>query len=273
MDLGFRGEVTDFYRRYRRGYPPAVIDRLVNAFALTRHDVVLDIGCGTGQLTLPLAERVRAAVGMDPEPDMLARARDAARDRRVGNAGWLLGADTDLAAPHALFGDHRLGAVTVAQALHWMDHDALFDALVPMLREGGGVAVVTNGKPLWLQDTAWSRALRDTLSGWLGAPVERSCGTDTASLRRYAASLARAGFEVRTERVDYADELNLEEIIGGVYSALPVDALPAPGRRAEFAERIGHALGPHRPFVEDVPVRMVLGTVRPCGAAPGVERP
>lgn len=26
MDLGFRGEVADFYHRYRRGYPQAVID-------------------------------------------------------------------------------------------------------------------------------------------------------------------------------------------------------------------------------------------------------
>jgi hypothetical protein len=42
MDLGFRGEVADFYHRYRRGYPPAVIDDVVNAFRLTRNDVVVE---------------------------------------------------------------------------------------------------------------------------------------------------------------------------------------------------------------------------------------
>ncbi|GAA5189801.1 hypothetical protein GCM10023322_43330 [Rugosimonospora acidiphila] len=76
MSLGFGGEVAGYYARYRRGYPPAAVDAIVKAFALGTDDVVLDLGCGTGQLTLPLAERVRAVV--DPEPDMLVLARRAA---------------------------------------------------------------------------------------------------------------------------------------------------------------------------------------------------
>jgi hypothetical protein len=35
-----------------------------------------------------LAERVRAVVGMDPEPDMLARAKQLATDRGLANLGW-----------------------------------------------------------------------------------------------------------------------------------------------------------------------------------------
>ena len=68
MDLGFRGEIADFYHRYRRGYPSAVIDDVVNAFRLTRIDVVVDLGCGTGQLALPIAGRVRAVADVDPSP-------------------------------------------------------------------------------------------------------------------------------------------------------------------------------------------------------------
>jgi hypothetical protein len=37
---------------------------------------------------LPLAAKVRAAIGMDPSPDMLNRARQEAEDAR--NAAWLL---------------------------------------------------------------------------------------------------------------------------------------------------------------------------------------
>jgi SAM-dependent methyltransferase len=72
-DLGFGGEVAGFYHQYRRGYPSAVIDTLIDAFSLTSDDVVIDLGCGTGQLTLPIARRVRAVAGVDPEPDMLGR--------------------------------------------------------------------------------------------------------------------------------------------------------------------------------------------------------
>jgi ubiquinone/menaquinone biosynthesis C-methylase UbiE len=119
-DLGFGGEVAGFYHQYLRGYPPAVIDTLTGAFGLTGSDFVIDLGCGTGQLTLPIARRVRAVAGVDPEPDMLARARQAAAEQGVRNASWLLGADTDIPALAALLGSRLAGAVTIGQALHWM---------------------------------------------------------------------------------------------------------------------------------------------------------
>ncbi|HBW21513.1 MAG: class I SAM-dependent methyltransferase [Streptosporangiaceae bacterium] len=75
MDPGFRGEVADLYHRYRHGYPAAVLDAITGAFGLGPGDIVVDLGCGTGQLAVPMASRVRAVLGVDPEPDMLARAR------------------------------------------------------------------------------------------------------------------------------------------------------------------------------------------------------
>lgn len=256
VELGFGGEVAEFYRRYRRGYPAAVFDRLVDAFALTGDDVVLDLGCGTGQLTIPLAERVRAVIGMDPEPDMLAEARRVA-DR--GNLSWMVGADVDVPALGTLLGKESLGAVTVGQALHWMDHDRLFQTLHPLVREGGGVAVVTNGTPLWLQDSDWSRALRRHLELWLDAEVTAACGTDEESQARYAASLGAAGFEVGRSRFDYTDELDLDRIVGGVYSALPVDLLPPLEQRSYFAKQVGRALEEHAPYLEDVRVTVLSG--------------
>jgi SAM-dependent methyltransferase len=175
-DLGFGGEVAGFYHQYRRGYPPAVIDTLIGTFGLTGDDIVFDVGCGTGQLTLPIARRVRAVAGVDPEPDRLARARQAAAEQGIRNANWLLGADTDIPALAALLGGRRAGAVTIGQALHWMDYRELIPALVPLLRPGGGIAVITNGTPMWLQDSPWSRALRSFLEPWLGRPGASSVG-------------------------------------------------------------------------------------------------
>lgn len=118
MDQGFRGEVADFYHKYRRGYPPAVIDAVVQAFDLTMDDVVVDLGCGTGQLTVPLAGQVRSVAGVDPEPDMLLRARLAAADRGVANVSWMIGSDADMPALGRLLGTRAVGAVTIGQALH-----------------------------------------------------------------------------------------------------------------------------------------------------------
>ncbi len=262
MGVGFRGEVAGFYLRYRRGYSPAVLDEVVAAFGLGTDDVAVDLGCGTGQLTLPLAERVRAVVGVDPEPDMLALARSAAAERGVTNASWLVGADTDVPALGALLGECTVGAVTIGQALHWMDHDRLFRALLPLVRNGGGVAVVTNGAPLWLQDTAWSRALRDCLQDWFGSRPTQPCGTDDASQRRYRDSLVAAGYDVAATTVEHTDELDLDDIVGGVYSAVSVDQLPPPDQRPVFAERVRAALEPHAPYTEHVTVSILAGRAR-----------
>lgn len=259
MDLGFSGEVVDLYHEYRRGYPLRVITEIVEAFDLRSDDVSLDLGCGTGQVALPLAPKVRAVIGMDPEPDMLARAHQAAEAHGVANACWVLGKDTDVPVLRAVLGDRRLGAVTIGQALHWMDHEQLFPDLAPLIRPGGGIAILTNGLPLWLQDTGWSRALREWLQNWIGTELHNQCGTDQESQERYDESLRRHGFEVTTTAVDYSDELELEQIVGGVYSALPVNLLPAPGERSRLAEGIAKVLEPHRPFVEHVPVTILLG--------------
>ena len=264
-DLGFRGEVAGFYHRYRRGYPPAVIDTVISAFGLTGDDVVIDLGCGTGQLSLPIASRVHAVVGVDPEPDMLARARQAGAEQGVRNASWLLGADTDIPALAALLGGRRAGAVTVGQALHWMDYRELIPALVPVLRPGGGIAIITNGTPMWLQDSPWSRALRGFLEQWLGTTVAGTCGTDDASQQRYRDTMTEAGLSVTETRYDYADELDFDQLVGGVYSALPVHRLPPPDQRPAFAAQVHQAVAPHAPFKENVPVRMLLGrTVTPA---------
>jgi ubiquinone/menaquinone biosynthesis C-methylase UbiE len=262
VELGFGGEVADFYHRYRRGYPAAVIDTLTGAFGLTRDDIVIDLGCGTGQLTLPIARRVRAVAGVDPEPDMLARARRAAAEQSVANVTWLLGADTDVPALAALLGDQRAGAVTIGQALHWMRCRELFPALVPLLRPGGGVAVITNGTPLWLQDSAWSQALRGFLERWLGTALTSACGTDDASQQRYRDTMTAAGFEVTEASFEYTDDLDLDYLIGGLYSALPVQRLPPPDQRAAFAERVRRSVAPRERFTEPVRVRMLLGRPR-----------
>ena len=261
MDLGFRGEVADFYHRYRHGYPEVVIDILADAFGLSRRDVVVDLGCGTGQLTLPIARRVRAVVGVDPEPDMLRRAARAAAQAGIGNVTWLVGSDADLPALATLLGARSVGAITVGQALHWMKYQELFPAAAALARPGGGIAVVTNGQPLWLQDTAWSRALRGFLERWLGRELTDTCGTDDESQDRYARALAAAGYDVLRLAVDYDVWQDIDQIVGGMYSALPVSALPPPEERPAFAEAIRAALPPDESFSEHVHVQILAGRV------------
>ncbi|WP_314178549.1 class I SAM-dependent methyltransferase [Streptomyces winkii] len=260
MTVGFSGDVAEYYAKFRRGYPPQALDAMRAAFALTTDDTVLDLGCGTGQLAVPLATRVRSVIGMDPEPDMLRLARQAAVNAGVQNATWVLGADTDVPALGELIGQRSLGMAVIGQALHWMRCDELFRALRPLFRPGGGVAVVSNGTPLWLQDSDWSRSLRAGLEDHFGTKLEASCGTGAPDRLRYAQALEAAGFEgVREVVIEYSDELSFDHLIGGVFSAIPADELP--GDRTAFAERIRQSLPQDQHFIEDVRVSVLVGGV------------
>ena len=196
---------------------------------------------------------------VDPEPDMLARARRAAAEQSLTNVAWLLGADTDMPALAALLGGQHAGAVTIGQALHWMHYRELFPTLTPLLRPGGGVAVITNGTPLWLHDSTWSQALRGFLEQWLNTTLTSACGTDEASQQRYRDTLTAAGFEVTDASFEYTGELDLDHLIGGLYSAM---RLPPPDQRPAFAEQVRRAVAPHERFTEPVLVRMLLGRPR-----------
>jgi SAM-dependent methyltransferase len=262
MTAGFSGEVAGFYARYRRGYDAAVTGWLAERFRLDSHGVVLDLGCGTGQLAIPLAARAAAVIGMDPEPDMLALAREQAAARGCTNVTWLLGSDGDLPALARLIGEHALAAVTMATSIHLMDHERVFRHARSLLRPGGGVAVLANGTPLWQQDSASSRAVRACLEEWFKAKPTSGCGTDLQSRQRYAAALQAAGYaDVReTVLADYQDVLDVEYVIGHLYSAIPEDRLPAPDQRPVFEERIRQAL-PHRSFTERVRVSALTGRI------------
>ena|SRR6516162_9775735 len=147
----------------------------------------------------------------------------------------------------------------IAQALHWMNHQNLFRAVIPLLRPGGGIAVVTNGTPLWLQETDWSRALRDVLEHWLGTTLTYACGTDEQSQRRYREDLAAAGFDVVTTAVDYVASLDIDQLVGGVYSAMG-SRIPGASQRAAFAEQVCEAVAPQDRFSERVHVAILAGT-------------
>ncbi|SCL71938.1 class I SAM-dependent methyltransferase [Micromonospora peucetia] len=259
MATGFSGEVATYYARHRRGYPPEVLDAVVGAFGLDNGDTVIDLGCGTGQLSLPLAARVGAVVGVDPEPDMLTLARRAAVDTGVANAAWLLGADSDLPALGRLLGDGTVGALSVAVAIHFMDRETLFRAARPLLRPGGGVVVITNGAPLWSQDAEWSRALRGCLEDLLGHPVTATCQTDDAGRRHNRDALVAAGYRVVESSVAYAAPLTVHDMVGGVFSAMSPELLPSPEGRAAFTAGVRDALGGRDTVTERVHVSLQFG--------------
>jgi trans-aconitate methyltransferase len=88
---------------------------------------VIDLGCGSGELTAAIAQRGAHVVGVDSSPEMLAQAAERFPHLRLL-----------LADGHELHVEEPVDAVFSHAALHWMrDPDAVLAAVRGALRPGG----------------------------------------------------------------------------------------------------------------------------------------
>ena len=103
------------------------------------------------------------------------------------------------------------------------------------------------------------------LEEWTGRDVGWACGTDAGSRRGYRDAMAAAGYATAEERVDYEAPLDVDEIVGGVFSAMSADQLPDAGRpagvRRTGARRARAAHPGHRARVGHRADRHVAGTL------------
>ena len=70
---------------------------------LVRGKRVLDIGCGDGRLAIGLAPLAKTIHGLDPDPEAIALAKNAARRAGVRNTRFSVGAAQRLPYPDAAF--------------------------------------------------------------------------------------------------------------------------------------------------------------------------
>lgn len=261
--VSFSGDVADYYVDFRRGFADPALSFVADRLAVGPEDLVVDLGCGTGQLALPLASRVRHVLGIDPESDMLAHARRAAHTQGMHAAtSWMLGSDADVPSLIHLLGPAAVGAVTISNAIHLMDSTELFHRLRGVLAPGGSVAVIANGSPIWLQGSAWSRALREFLQHRFEISTSSACGTDEATRHRYREELAAEGFVTDDQHVDVSEPVSFDWIVGNVLSSIPASWLPSHEERPGFARDLRAALRSAQPdggFVEDVRLAVLVG--------------
>jgi SAM-dependent methyltransferase len=141
----YRGAAAH-YRPGRPAYSPQPEETLRDELGLDGTGRLLDGGCGPGILTVRLAPLFEEAVGLDPDPDMLAEARRSADERRVANIRWVEAVAEAL--PEAAPGPYRL--VTFGQSFHWTDEQRVAEAVFDLLEPGGALALIVHtveGRP------------------------------------------------------------------------------------------------------------------------------
>ncbi|GAB3739317.1 class I SAM-dependent methyltransferase [Microlunatus parietis] len=126
------GAAAERYDRTRPSYPGVMLDRLAELGGLAPGDRVLEIGCGTGQLTRSLVARGYRVTAVELSEDLAAVAR-----RNVPEAEVITGDFEQWPLP-----DEPFAAVAAATSFHWIDPAVQFTKTAAALRPGGALAII-----------------------------------------------------------------------------------------------------------------------------------
>jgi ubiquinone/menaquinone biosynthesis C-methylase UbiE len=128
-------EVADEYDRNRPRYPDELVDQACRVAGIGDGDRVLEIGCGSGQLTRSLVARGLRVTALEPGPNLMALARQNLTG--AGAVEFVNARFEDAAIPEEGF-----RAVFSASALHWVDPEVGWRKIADVLVPGGTLALV-----------------------------------------------------------------------------------------------------------------------------------
>jgi trans-aconitate methyltransferase len=215
------GETTDetifagaapYYALYRLPYPADLISDIVAHYGLDGTGRMLDLGCGPGTLTLPLAPHVESVLALDISPEMIDEAR-----RASSQIDWRVMPAEEISPA---LGTFRL--VTCGSSFHWMDRDLVLARVKEMLAPGGSIALAAGFGGSWEGKEDWQQTTTAIVKRYLGEP--RRAGRSgfaryVNTNERFEECLPRNGWTVEMYR-DYPREIewDVDSLIGFIWS-------------------------------------------------------
>src|SRR5580704_16927332 len=131
-------EIAAEYDRHRPAYPDELIDQACRVAGIGSGAQVLEVGCGSGQLTRGLVARGLHVTALEPGTSLIALAR-----QNLAGAGEVEFVNAKF--EDALLPREQFAAVFCASAFHWLDPEVSWQKAADVLVPGGTLALVTYG--------------------------------------------------------------------------------------------------------------------------------
>lgn len=121
----------DLYANYRPQYPDSLLKYLLDL--PVGKDLLLDVGCGSGQLTKSIAPYFKSAVGIDPSLSQL-------KNTITAKSFFVCASAESLPVKN-----NCADLIVVAQAAHWFDLDSFYRETERVLKYHGVLALISYG--------------------------------------------------------------------------------------------------------------------------------
>jgi ubiquinone/menaquinone biosynthesis C-methylase UbiE len=128
-------EIAAEYDRRRPTYPDELIDQACRVAGIGSGDHLLEVGCGSGQLTRGLVARGLHVTALEPGKSLIALAR-----QNLEGAGEVEFVNAQF--EDALLASKQFQAVFSASAFHWVDPRVSWQKAADVLVPGGTLALV-----------------------------------------------------------------------------------------------------------------------------------
>jgi len=232
LRAGFDNAAED-YQRTRPVCPPELFDDLIDRAGLQAGNRVIEIGCGTGQVTVSLAQRGLAVTAIELGAELAAIARHRLTAFPSAEVVACSFEDWQPEGPAA-------DAVVAVNCLHWIDPQLRYSKPYELLRLGGALA---DAGCLWARpadaEHFWADVQEDYQAvGFEGSPPPppeqigpQHFPPEAASFFEEVASL-RYPFQVRYSADDYLANLATQSGTNALGEAVST----------EFLARVRHRL-------------------------------
>ena len=230
-----------YYSRFREGYPDEFFELLRSKFSLSKNDRVLDMGCGTGQIAIPLARVVKEVVAMDPEPEMIAEGKEQVATSGVSNITWLEGGSDDLTDIRDKLGRFKL--VAIGTAFHWMDRKKVLAELYEIISDDGGIAIASNTSIWTYEPYEWLTTVKELIRKYLGEERRAGSGTYNVAPIRHEVFVEGSAFVNMEKWIHHwVRSMTLDELIGNLYSTSMANPSVLGDKKEAFENELCEAL-------------------------------
>jgi len=169
----FKGaEHAECYAKYRQCYPAGVYEKIIEYLKSgsesnedkvdVKYKLAVDVGCGSGQGTLPLCKYFHQVIAVDTSEAQIDQAKLKVGQGEVEGqcqVTFRVGDGQDL----SFLSDNSVDLITVAVAIHWFDVEKFCLECRRVLRAGGVLAAYCYDFGVWkIGDTGLGQEITDT---------------------------------------------------------------------------------------------------------------